>query len=425
MGLALPSPPKEVEERDRERAAARRKRLDTAKAVSAVPSRYRQMTMSTNDDQDGRGKRVPRHHPSANASPHTHTPTDDRGCVIEIHLCGPCPRSSRASRERGEDGAWGARAATAAVTAAHSSRERQRESASSRKSSRQPGLRVEAICGFVTGTPERDRAATESGLARVKAGGGAGKHWLSPLPPASAGGREGEGVPIENRTPIGAYVHSTAASDAEYFFPLPASPSRLAPRRWERERKAPEKRHGSAPTHAHAQQQTTSRRHAPLLLPTTRAPPPNPSHAACSHTQRTLAHAANQLFSLSKKRDHTHPPVPQALHVAPHLWFERCSRNRFPPAHTHTLRSQRASARPPARPHYAFLFFPFPKFFSSQPDHRTGSRDDGHCSSMGPRLCARPPRAFIAVIVVFLPPGGRGKKKSEEESVREGESIWR
>lgn len=220
MGLALPSPPKEVEERDRERAAARRKRLDTAKAVSAVPSRYRQMTMSTNDDQDGRGKRVPRHHPSANASPHTHTPTDDRGCVIEIHLCGPCPRSSRASRERGEDGAWGARAATAAVTAAHSSRERQRESASSRKSSRQPGLRVEPICGFVTGTPERDRAATESGLARVKAGGGAGKHWLSPLPPASAGGREGEGVPIENRTPIGAYVHSTAASDAEYFFSL-------------------------------------------------------------------------------------------------------------------------------------------------------------------------------------------------------------
>lgn len=128
MSLALPFPPKEVEERDRERAAARRKRLDTAKAVSAVPSRYRQMTMSTNDDQDGRGKRVPRHHPSANASPHIHTPTDDRGCVIEIHLCGPCPRSSRASRERGEDGAWGARAATAAVTAAHSSRERHKES---------------------------------------------------------------------------------------------------------------------------------------------------------------------------------------------------------------------------------------------------------------------------------------------------------
>lgn len=153
-------------------------------------------------------------------------------------------------------------------------------------------------------------------------------------------------------------------------------------------------------------------------------PPPNPSQAACSHTQRTLAHAANQLFSLSKKRDHTHPPVPQALHVAPHLWFERCSRNRFPPAHTHThyARSAPLPARPPA---LRFSFFPFPKFFSSQPDHRTGSRDDGHCSSMGPWLCARPPRAFVAVIVVFLPPGGRGKKKSEEESVREGESIWR
>lgn len=220
---------------------------------------------------------------------------------------------------------------------------------------------MELICGFVTGTPERDRAATESGLARVKTGGGAGKHWLSSLPPASAGGREGEGVPIENRTPIGAYVHSTAASDAEYFFSLARVSFSLSAEEMGKGTKSAgeEARLGPHPrTRTAANQQPAPCTTAPTYHA---RPPPNPSQAACSHTQRTLAHAANQLFSLSKKRDHTHPPVPQALHVAPHLWFERCSRNRFPPAHTHTTLAARLC--PPARPHYAFLFFPFPNFF--------------------------------------------------------------